>query len=77
MQEGLEIPCKVIAEMEMTGENYLAIDKYKQLVSDQYQEPVEGKFPDATQQILEAMKSPSDEELDYGSGSSTSESEPE
>ena len=77
MQGSLEIPCKVIAEMEMTGKNSLAIDKYKQLVSDQYQEPVEGKFPDATQQILEVMKSPSDEELDYGSDSSTSESEPE
>ena len=77
VQGGLEIPCKVIVEMEMTGKNYLAIDKYKQLVSDQYQEPVEGKFPDATQQILEAMKSPSDEEMDYGSDSSTSESEPE
>ena len=50
------------------------IDKYKQLVSDQYQEPVEGKFPDATQQVLEAIKSPSDEELDYSSGSNTSQS---
>ena len=77
MQGGLEIPCKVIVEMEMMGKNSLAIDKYKQLVSDQYQEPVEGKFPDATQQILEAMKSPSNEELDYGSDSSTSVSEPE
>ena len=46
-------------------------------MSDPYQEPVEGKFPDATQQILEAMKSPSDEELDYSPGSSRSKSEPE
>ena len=30
-----------------------------------YQEPLEGKFPDASQQILEAKKSPSEEELDY------------
>lgn len=77
VQGGLEIPCKVIVEMEMTEKNALAIDKYKQLVSDQYQEPVEGKFPDATQQILDAMKSPSDEELNSSSGSNTSESEPE
>lgn len=76
VQGGLEIPCEVIVEMEMTNKNSLAIDKYKQLVSDQYQEPVEGKFPDATQEILEAMKSPSDDELDYSSNSSTSESEP-
>ena len=61
----------------MTDKNSLAIDQYKQLVSDQYQEPVEGKFPDATQEILEAMKSPSDEEMDYSSNSSTSELEPE
>ena len=61
--------------MKMTEKDALAIDKYKQLVSDQYQEPVEGKFPDATQQILDAMKSAADEELDYSSLSSTSDSE--
>ena len=41
--QGLEIPCEVIVEMEMTDRNSLAIDKYKQLVSDQYLEPVEGR----------------------------------
>lgn len=46
-------------------------------MSDQYQEPVEGKFPDATQKILEIMNSSTDEELDYSSDSSVSESEPE
>ena len=71
------MPCKVIIEMEMTAKNALAIDKYKQLVSDQYQEPLEGKFPNAPQQIVDAMKSLSDDELDYSSGSSKSESEPE
>ena len=34
MQGGLEIPCEVTVEMEMTDTNSLAIDKYKQLVSD-------------------------------------------
>ena len=63
--------------LEMTDKNSLAIDCYEQLVSDKYQEPVEGKFPDATQQILEAMKSPSDDELDCSSDSSESEPEPE
>ena len=77
VQGGLEIPCEVIVEMEMTDKNSLAIDCYKQLVSDKYQEPVDGKFPDATQQILEAMKSPSDDELDCSSDSSESEPEPE
>ena len=47
VQGGLEIPCEVTVEMEMTDTNSLAIDKYKQLVSEQYQEPVEGKFSDA------------------------------
>ena len=77
VQGGLEIPCEVIVEKEMTDKNSLAIDCYKQLVSDKYQEPVGGKFPDATQQIQEAMKSPSDNELDCSSDSSESEAEPE
>ena len=55
--QGLKIPCEVTVEMEVTDTHTLAIDKYKQLVSDQYQEPVQGKFPDATQEILKAMKS--------------------
>ena len=67
----LEIPCEVIVEMEMTDKNSLAIAEYKRLVSEQYQEPVNGKFPDDTQQILQALQSPSDEELDYHSDSST------
>ena len=46
----------------MTDKNSLAIVEYKHLVSEQYQEPVNGKFPDDTQQILQALKSPSDEE---------------
>ena len=77
VQGGLEIPCQVILEMEMTDKNSLAIAEYKRLVSEQYQEPVNGKFPDDTQQILQALQSPSDKELDYHSDSSTSESEPE
>ena len=74
---GLEIPCQVILEMEMTDKNSLAKAEYKHLVSEQYQEPVNGKFPDDTQQILQALQSPSDKELDYHSDSSKSESEPE
>ena len=54
VQGGLEIPCQVILEMEMTDKNSLAIAEYKRLVSEQYQEPVNGKFPDDTQQILQA-----------------------
>ena len=77
VQGGLEIPCEVIVKMETTDKNSLPIDCYKQLVSDTHQEPVEGKFPDATPEILEAMKSPSDDELDCSSNSSESESEPE
>ena len=75
VQGGLEIPCQVTVEMEMTDKNSLAIAEYKRLVSEQYQEPVNRKFPDDTQQILQALQSPSDEELDYHSDSSTSESE--
>ena len=77
VQGGLEIPCQVIVVMEMTDKNSLAIAEYKCLVSEQYQEPVNGKFPDDTQQILPALQSPSDKELGYHSDSSMSESEPE
>ena len=59
VQGGLEIFCKLTVKEKMTDTNS---DKYKQLVSDQYQGPVEEMFPYATQEILEAM---SDEELDY------------
>ena len=55
VQGGLEIPCQVIVEMEMTDKNSLAMAEYKRLVSEQYQEPVNGKFPDDTQQILQAL----------------------
>ena len=39
VQGGLEIPCQLIVEMEMTDKKSLAIAEYKRLVSEQYQEP--------------------------------------
>ena len=43
VQGGLEIPCQVTVEMEMTDKNSLSIAEYKHLVSEQYQEPVKQK----------------------------------
>ena len=62
IQGGLEIPIKVIVEMDISEQNILAIEKYKTLVEGHYEEPVDGKYPDATSAILEALKSPSDDE---------------
>ena len=53
--------------MVMTDKNSLAIVEYKRLVSEQYQQTVNRKFPDDTQQILQALQSSSDKELDYHS----------
>ena len=46
---------QVFVEMEMANKKSLAIAEYERLVSEQYQEPVNGKFPDDTQQILQAL----------------------
>ena len=42
VQGGLEIPCEVTVEMAMTNKVSLLTS-----TNGQYQEPVEGKFPDA------------------------------
>jgi len=62
VQGGLEIPGEVTVEMEVTEDNILAMKKYEVLVQEHYQEPVDGKFEDATASILEALDSDSDED---------------
>ena len=62
IQGGLEIPIEVTVEMDVSEQNVLAIGKYKSLVDEHYEEPVDGKYADATKAILQALKSPSDDE---------------
>ena len=62
IQGGLEIPIEVTVEMDVSEQNVLAIGKYKSLVDEHYEEPVDGKYADATEAILQALKSASDDE---------------
>ena len=52
VQGGLEIPVEVTIAMECSDKNQLYIKKYESLVSEKYKEPVEGRFEDATADIL-------------------------
>ena len=45
IQGCLEIPVEVTIEMDITEENVLAMEKYKALTEDYYQEPKDQKFP--------------------------------
>ena len=47
---------EVTVEMDISEENVLALEKYKALIEGYYQEPMDGKFPDATASILEKLK---------------------
>ena len=56
VQGGLEIPVKVVVEIEATAKNRLIIDKYKQLVLANYKEPdlnvLNGHFDDCTKDVF-------------------------
>ena len=69
VQGGLEIPIQVIVEMELTEKNQQCLDKYETLVGEKYKEPVDGKFEDATDSILQRLKEPEDcgEDMDSNS----------
>ena len=63
IQGGLEIPVLVIVQMECTTKNNA---RYNDLVQKSYQEPVDGKFEDITDTILEDINNSSDEDtIDY------------
>jgi len=59
VQGGLEIPIQVTVEMDLT-EKIKCLDKYKTLVGEKYKQPVDGKFADATDSILQRLKEPED-----------------
>ena len=64
IQGGLEIPVEVEVQMESSSENQQALSKYKTLIAENYQEPVNGKYVDATPDILKALY-PEDELSDF------------
>ena len=54
VQGGLEIPGKVVVEIEATSKNRLIIDKYKELVN--FKEPSQnGHFDDCTKDVLKEL----------------------
>ena len=75
MQGGLEIPIEVTVEMDISEKNMLAIKKYKSLIEEHYEEPVDGKYNDATPEILNELKLPSDDEEDSTGEDSTDKDE--
>ena len=40
----------------------LGVEQYEALTREKYQEPIDGKFEDATASIFEGLKQPQDEE---------------
>ena len=62
MQGGLEIPVLVTLTMDNSENNQAKINKFEALFNECYQEPVNGKFADATDDILKTIHS--DNELD-------------
>ncbi len=75
VQGGLEIPIEVTVEMDVSEKNILAIKKYKSLVEEHYEEPVDGKYADATAAILKSLKLPSDDEEEDSTGEEDSTDE--
>ena len=51
IQGSLEIPVEVTIEMDITEENVLAMEKYKALTEDYYQEPMGQRFRNPTESI--------------------------
>ena len=62
VQGGLEIPFQVTVTMQYSDINVTAIDECKELVNEYYIEPINEKFPDATNETLDLLKSLSDDE---------------
>ena len=56
VQGGLEIPVEVKVVMEFSALNKKVLSRYDELVHQSYKEPVDGKFDDTTDSVLEAIE---------------------
>ena len=64
VQGGLEIPLKVVIEIEATAKNRLIIDKYKELALANYKEPdLNGHFDDCKKDVLKELQDVQEEEM--------------
>ena len=64
VQGGLEIPIEVSIVMPYSDANKQALEIYRTLISEHYEEPVDGNFPDATAAILAGINASSTDESD-------------
>ena len=65
VQGGLEIPVKVVIEMEATTRDRKIINKYKPLVVTSYKEPDRnGLFDDCTKDIIQELQQEDDIDSD-------------
>ena len=56
VQGGLEIPVKLMAEINASKENEAIIKRLKQLITDDYKKSdVNGKFEDCTEEVLQEL----------------------
>ena len=62
IQGGLEIPVEVTISMPFGQKNKAALDKYEQLLAEQYKEPENGKYEDVTASVLGEMDSASSDD---------------
>ena len=56
IQEGLEIPIKLVVKLTDNGVNSAKLQKYRKFVDENYREPVDGKFADDTERILKLIR---------------------
>jgi hypothetical protein len=73
VQGGLEIPVRVIIDMDIADSNTQVLKKYEELVVVYYKEPENGTFNDVTASVFAALSG--DEEDDNSDSESGPESE--
>ena len=56
IQGGLEIPVKVVVDMDAGEKAMQALQLYETLVREHYKEPIDGEFEDITASVLEDLQ---------------------
>lgn len=64
IQGGIEIPVYIKVEMDTPTENEQTVKFYKDFVEKNYAEPIDGKFKDATGEILKALAEEEESDAD-------------
>ena len=64
VQGGLEIPIEVCVVMPLSDANKRALDTYRTLINENYEEPVNGNFPDVTATVLADLHTSSESETE-------------